>query len=546
MTDRGNADGSGRTALIAALAAVVGGAALRLALLPWMAYDGDDFWTLKWTARPLPELLSSYRTGLTMHLYLAGMKGWMALFGTAPAVVKLPTVLAGIALLPLTFFLGRRWTGAAPAAAAVVLAALSGPLVANAMMARVYPILAVVILLSMRELLDWLDRPSRRGLIRLALLDALALALSLNATVVVMVQGAVLLMEAARDPRLRGRTFLQGVAAFAAAGALAAVFYAAALPDILRTSDAATGSHFHLGSLTGGFALNHPAAPAAAFGLLAIGAWTLRGSRAGRLLLVWAVLPGLFYFLQRMRYPEWAIARYLVVHLPAQLLLIGAGLWATVRFALPRAGTPARLAIAAALPLAAVAFSPAARGELLKAPRPSGAALARIAETVRPGDAVTYDFLPYKFLFELEPDVPAAGLPELVRGEGDRPEGRLIVLTFAEPLAKGTWSAEFEVEEIGGDRYRESLYVLVSRTAEGGVRPHRAGLRVFCEGLVGAAAAGARLGLTPARHFARLEEAHGFLAELAEQAGDSGEAARHRQLRDEYRERAAREWEKVV
>jgi hypothetical protein len=272
----------------------------------------------------------------------------------------------------------------------------------------------------------------------------------------------------------------------------------------------------------------------------------LRGRRAGRLLLVWAALPALFYFAQRMRYPEWAIARYLVVHLPAQLLLIGAGLWAAARFALPRADARVRLAAAAAVPVIAVALSPAARGDLLQAPRPSGSALARVAEVAGPGDAVTYDFLPYKFLLQLEPEVPAVGLPELVSGEASRPRGRLIVLTFAEPLARERWSADFEVEEIGGPRYRDALYVLVSRATEGGVRPHRAALHTFCQGLVDAAAAGAQLGLTPARHFARLEEAHGFLALLAEQAGDEAGAARHLRLRDEYRERAAREWERTV
>lgn len=546
MADEGQTGRTAAAAVAVAAGAILAGAALRLALLPYVAFDGDDFWTLKWTARPVLELLSTYQTGLTMHLYLLGLKGWMAVFGTSPVAVKLPTVLTGILLLPLIFSVGRRWIGPAPAAVATVLAALSGPLVASAQMARVYPILAAVILLSMRELLRLLDAPSRAGVVRLALLDALALALSLNATVVVMVQGAVLLVEAAGDSRLRGRTFLEAIAGFAGAGLLAALFYAAALPEILRTSDTATGPHFQLASLTGAFARNHPAFPAAAFVLLLAGAWSVRRRRAGRMLVVWALLPGIFYFVQRLRYPDWAIARYLLVHSPAQLLLIGAGLAAVTRRALPRLDGAWRVALAAAVPAVAIAASPAARSDLTQAPRPSGRALARLAEIARPGDVVTFDFLPYKFLIQLRPELEPAGLPDLVSGEGSRDDGRLLVLTFAEPLARERWSADFEVEEIGGPRYRDALYVLISKETDGGVRPHRRALRTLLEGFVDAAAAGAELGLTPARHFARLEEVHGLLAELADQDGDAAAAAEHRHLRDEYRRRGAEEWEKIV
>ncbi|MGQ0721060.1 MAG: hypothetical protein ACT4PE_05730 [Candidatus Eiseniibacteriota bacterium] len=525
------------------LGAVALAAVLRFSVLPpWLAFDGDEFWTLKWTARPVVEILTRYTTGLTMHLYLVAMKGWIGVAGSSPLAVKLPTLIGGILLVPVVFAAGLRWLGPVPAALAAVMVAVSGPLIDSARTARVYPFLTAAVVLAMLAFERALSRGSRADLLRLAGANALALALSLNATVAVLVQGAALLLETLVDPRGRWRRAVAVGTTFALSGAAAALFYAAALPDILRTSDLSTGPRFHPEMLVGSFVRNHPAAPVAFVLLLGLGvlAALRRHGTAGRLLVVWALLPALFYFVQRLRYPEWAIARYLLVHAPAQMLLMALGLGELLRGM--RVPTGWRTGLGAAFVIALALSSEPSRALIFRSARPSGEALHRLAEIAAPGDVVTHDFPPYEFLIDLEPRLDGRPLPRLLENGVPSIPGRLLVLTFGEPRAKEAWSRHFQVETLGGPRYRYELYVLVSRAAPADGWT----VRGFLEGLVEAAANGAELDITAARHFAKLEEVHGMLEQLAEAEGDAAAREEHRRLRERYAARAREEWRSIL
>lgn len=531
------------TALVWLVGALALGAVLRFAVLPpWLAFDGDEFWTLKWSARPVGEILTRYTTGLTMHLYLVLMKAWIAVAGTSPLAVKLPTLIGGVLIVPVVFLAGRRWFGAGPAALAAVLTAVSGPLIDSARTARVYPFLTAAVVLAMLAFERALSRGARADLLRLAGANALALALSLNATVALLVQGAALLLETLADPRARWRRGAAVAATFALSAGAAALFYAGAVPDILRTSDLATGPHFHPEMLIGCFVRNHPAAPVALAWLAGLGVLVAlrRHGAAGRLLVVWALLPPLFYFVQRLRYPEWAIARYLLVHAPAQLLLMALGLMELLRgMRVPPAW---RTALGAVFLVAVALAAEPSRALILRSARPSGEALQCIADLATAGDVVTHDFPPYEFLLDLEPGLEHRPLARLLDGTAPLIPGRLLVLTFAQPLAEDAWSRHFEVVTLGGARYRHELQVLVSRAApadEGTVRG-------FLEGLVEAAEKGAELDITAARHFARLEEVHGMLEKLAEARGDDDARDEHRRLRERCATRAREEWTSVL
>jgi hypothetical protein len=477
-----------------------------------------------------------------MHLYLVVMKGWIALAGTSPLAVKLPTLLGGILLVPAVFAAGSRWLGPAPAALAAAMVAANGPLIDSARTARVYPFLAAAIVLAMLAFERALSRGSRADLLRLAGANALTLALSLNATVALLVQAAALLLETLVDPRGRWRRALAVGMTFAFSAGAAAIFYAAALPDILRTSDLSTGPRFHPEMLVGSFTRNHPAAPLAFALLLGLGivAGLRRHGTAARLLVVWAVLPALFYFVQRLRYPEWAIARYLLVQAPAQLLLMALGLAELLRAM--RVPAAWRTGLGAAFVLVLALASEPSRSLIFRSARPSGEALHRIAELAVEGDVVTHDFPPYEFLLDLEPELDHRPLSRLLENGVPAIPGRLLVLTFGEPRATPAWSRHFQVERLGGPRYRHELYVLVSRAAPADGRT----VQGFLEGLVEAAANGAELDITAARHYAKLEEVHGMLEKLAADGGDETARRQHREARERCAARAREEWMSIL
>ncbi|MCE5231276.1 glycosyltransferase family 39 protein [bacterium] len=92
------------------IALVALGAALRLAALGQESLWSDEYFTIRTAGVPtLREVLHLVLT-IEPHppLYFFLMHGWIALFGSSDAMLRLPSALAGIAALPL-MFLAMRW-----------------------------------------------------------------------------------------------------------------------------------------------------------------------------------------------------------------------------------------------------------------------------------------------------------------------------------------------------------------------------------------------------------------------------------------------------
>jgi hypothetical protein len=194
------------------------------------------------------------------------------------------------------------------------------------------------------------------------------------------------------------------------------------------------------------------------------------------------------------------IARYLVPSVPAQLLLVACGLTALARWISRAIGPRWGLALAAAAAICGMlwaprVWSPSAAQSLFKEQRPTALALSRIVEVARPGDLVTVDLeTRWLWLLHLEPGIDARGLRSLVaRPDLERP-GRLLILSQDRPLSHSWWSDRFEVESIGGPRYRERLFLLASDRLPAGEGVLRGPIEDYLRGYLEASAGDPRWG----------------------------------------------------
>ena len=130
---------------VAALCAI--GAVLRISWLDLpMRFDEADTYNF-FASRNLFSLISDY-TAPNNHIFHSICVHYAtAWFGSAAPVVRLPALLAGIALLPLTYLFARRFCGEAAAVLATALVAASPPMVRYSADARGYTILTVCVLL---------------------------------------------------------------------------------------------------------------------------------------------------------------------------------------------------------------------------------------------------------------------------------------------------------------------------------------------------------------------------------------------------------------
>lgn len=140
-TQRGNAAGLlpvGILALAFGLRAfAVGRPALR----------GDEGFSVALAAKPVREMVAlMLQSEPNPPLYFVALKGWIAIAGSNELALRWPSVLAGAVLVALTYRLGRAWLGKPAAAGAAVLAAFNPFLVWYAQDARVYSLLAALVL----------------------------------------------------------------------------------------------------------------------------------------------------------------------------------------------------------------------------------------------------------------------------------------------------------------------------------------------------------------------------------------------------------------
>ncbi|MEM7586399.1 MAG: hypothetical protein AAF560_23610 [Acidobacteriota bacterium] len=546
--------------------ATLAGALLRLAIAPHFDFFGDELFTLEWCQRSVSEILTSFHPGITMHLYLLWMKLWSAVAGTSPLAMKLPSLIAGVALIPSVAWLGWRWLGApssssagadgagadaaAPrldgrtAAVMVALVVASSPLIHYSRTARVYAILVLGTVFSMMLFAQAMKTGSKRVLVGSSLLNAALMAMSLHAVYVLLVQAVSAVIESL-GPARRGFRWLVAVAASQVmTGVLSLAFYAMALPKIIgQFSDSSittTASYmvtqplayrpkFFL-QLWLPFSWNHTAWPGVMLVLMLVGAglaiWRL--GFPGRLLVVWATVPPLFYFIVPFGFVPDSIARYLVPVVVAQLALVAVALTQPLRW-LPRTERWPTLVFF----LAAMAFTMShgwTRQQLFLQSEPSARTLRHLVNIVQPGDLVTSYPGHHDALIAESASLEASALADLVNAPRMARPGRLLIVLREVPEGLGWWLRYFEGFEVRGPGYVHRFYVLISPRLVAGPDALVEPLRHFYYGFLHIMAEEGRLHRYGSFGFDQLRRVHRRLGRLALQAGDEAEHAEHVRL----------------
>lgn len=211
-----------------ALAAGAAGVLLRLAFLGVPVRHDEAKTFFSFVAKPFLEGLSNYYVpnNHILHTLLAHL-AWR-LFGDAPEALRLPAFLAGCALLPLTYLVGRRLFERRTALWATALTAAAPPLVDYATDARGYSLVGALALAAFWVLAGRQHQPlawaAAAGLGALGFFAVPVMVLPLAALFL----HRLLVAKPAERLGTLGRCLLAGTASVALAGALY-------LPAILRS-----------------------------------------------------------------------------------------------------------------------------------------------------------------------------------------------------------------------------------------------------------------------------------------------------------------------
>jgi mannosyltransferase len=152
------------------------GLALRLGGLGRESLWLDEGFARTLARRPLPELLSSARTGdRNPPLHGVVLHVWIRAFGDSEASLRLPSALCGILSVAALYGVGRRLAGERSAALAALLLAVSPLHVAFAQEARPSSLTALLVLLSMRSFLEVIEGAGWRARVGYGLASTLLL-----------------------------------------------------------------------------------------------------------------------------------------------------------------------------------------------------------------------------------------------------------------------------------------------------------------------------------------------------------------------------------
>ena len=218
-----------RGALLGAALITLAGTALRAWMLDrWLDYD-EAFTYLRFASYTLPHAFSNYSfpNNHIFHTVLV----WCSThaLGLSVTSLRLPALLAGCALIPLTFCLGRVLAGNAAGLIASALVAGSSLLAQYSVMARGYSVQAALFVASLLMVPRLVERPGWRPALALMVLLSLAM---LTVPTLVYGAGSVFawgLLLALRPPAERPRRLLWLSAAGAGSALLTAVLYAPAI-----------------------------------------------------------------------------------------------------------------------------------------------------------------------------------------------------------------------------------------------------------------------------------------------------------------------------
>ncbi len=206
-----------RTAVVTLAAVVIAGLGFRLFSRSslWL----DEALSVNLASVPLAELGQRLREDGAPPLYYLLLHGWIRLFGSGDVAVRLLSALFSAAALPLYFVAGRRRGGRVVGVGALVIAATSPFAIRYATEARMYSLVALLVVAGWLALTSALDRPRALTLIACGLVAGLLVLTHYWSFYLLAVVLATLVLTAWRRPGSRRNTALTG--ASVAVGAVA-------------------------------------------------------------------------------------------------------------------------------------------------------------------------------------------------------------------------------------------------------------------------------------------------------------------------------------
>jgi 4-amino-4-deoxy-L-arabinose transferase-like glycosyltransferase len=141
FTARASSGTSGRWTLLALTLLGFGLRVLRLEFQPLWWDEGYSVW---FATHPLSQMAALTARDIHPPLYYALLHGWTLLLGTAPVVLRLLSIFAGVLTIPTIHLVGRRLLGARPALLAALLAAISPLAVFYSQEVRMYGLVALL------------------------------------------------------------------------------------------------------------------------------------------------------------------------------------------------------------------------------------------------------------------------------------------------------------------------------------------------------------------------------------------------------------------
>jgi mannosyltransferase len=264
-----------------------------------------------------------------MGLYYVLLHFWCLAFGTGATAVRSLSVVFGVLSIPFAVELGTRLFGRASGLFAGLLLALGPFFVHYEQTARAYSLLVLLVLASCLAFVAALQRPARGSLLAYVLASALSIYAHYFAALVLLVQFATLAVLARR--RTLDRRWLLAVLAVLALCVPAVVFAARAGAQGVEwigepTLDDLVGLP---AGLAGGTAL---AALVSAMACLGFARALADGRRwQASFVAAWLLVPVAVDFVASRLGRPLFVAHYLIVVLPALLLLAGAGFAALPR-----------------------------------------------------------------------------------------------------------------------------------------------------------------------------------------------------------------------
>lgn len=146
----------------AALAAVLLLAlVLRLARLSFQPLWWDEGWSLYFATTSVGQMLELTAVDIHPPLYYLVLHSWIGLFGPTPLSVRLLSVLAGMAAVPVAYLAGRRLGGRPAGLLAALLLAISPLHIFYSQEVRMYGLVTTLGVIAFACTLDWLDLPRR-------------------------------------------------------------------------------------------------------------------------------------------------------------------------------------------------------------------------------------------------------------------------------------------------------------------------------------------------------------------------------------------------